>query len=83
MPLIDALIVSYSQDMPVQTLRLLEMLDPLLRNSNFWQEMRTAISAASQYMSWINDKLEQIGKQGQTVDISTLFPDINEVCYGE
>lgn len=79
--MIDALSTGVSQKMPVLVLKMLDLLDPLLRDTEFWQQMRSAIGAASQYMSWINDKLEIIGNQGQTIKITSLFPAIDDVRF--
>lgn len=81
MPMIESLGDAFMNDMPVMVLRQLEMMEPLLRDTAFWGEMRTALTAASQYMSWINDKLEEIDRQGKTISIVSLLPDIKEVNF--
>ena len=79
MPMIEALGTGYAQNMPSLVLRMLDQMDPLLRNDDFWKQMKSVVSAASQYMKWINDKLDMVNKQGQTIEIVKLFPDIDDV----
>lgn len=79
-PIIDALKESFTKNLPGQVLQALELLDPLLRNREFWQTLRTTVGATSQYLKWVNDKLEELDRSGQTISINKLFPDINEVC---
>lgn len=81
MPLIDTLAISYTQNLPKQVLRTLELLEPLMRDTDFWVTLRGSVSAASQYMSWINDKLEEIDQLGENIDIVKLLPDLDEVCH--
>ena len=83
MPMIQTLTDYFTQDMPVLVLRQLEMMEPLLRNTDFWDEMKMALTATSQYMSWINDKLDEIAAQGQNISIVSLLPDINQVGFEE
>lgn len=79
--MIDTLAISYTQNLPKQVLRTLELLEPLMRDTDFWVTLRGSVSAASQYMSWINDKLEEIDQLGENIDIVKLLPDLDEVCH--
>lgn len=81
MPMIGSLQDYFTQDAPVMVLRQLEMMEPLLRNTGFWEDMKMALTATSQYMSWINDNLEKIAAQGQTISIVSMLPDIDQVCF--
>lgn len=78
-PKIENLLAAYAANSPRLILQTLQMMEPLLRNEEFWSEMKVVLETTSQTLSWLNDKLEELAYQGGNISIVSLLPDINEV----
>jgi len=79
MPMIDALIQSYTRNAPIEVLRILELVDPLLREKEFWKELQTGMRAAGAYMKYINSQLDVLTSHGTNIDITVMFPDVENI----
>ena len=78
-PVMESFLQAYARNSVGDVLKTLKLLDPLFRNDQFWQEMKQGVGAASQYLDWLNTKLEAMAAQGGNVSIIDLLPDIDEV----
>lgn len=80
-PVIESFLRAYASDSVSEMLKVLKLLDPVFRNDQFWLDMKKGVEAASQYLEWLNTKLEEIDVQGGNVSIVSLLPNIDEVSH--
>lgn len=80
-PIIENFLEAYAKNLPANMLETLSLMEPLLRDQSFWNDLQTALEATRQYLTWINDKLEELAQKNESIKITDLLPSYQEVSH--
>ncbi|XP_064634814.1 uncharacterized protein LOC135492321 isoform X3 [Lineus longissimus] len=78
-PLMEAFVKSLESGITTQTLSLLNFMDPLLRDQQFWNLMKKYMQEFATFTEYINTMLGKLQDGGKQLQLVNLFPNKDAV----